>query len=68
MRLAGDDGVRRRETGGLAIDLPADAAPRLTRDLVAAGIDVHEITASERSLEEVFFEMTGTTNGKDLVP
>ncbi len=57
MRLAGDDGVR-RTPAGLALSLPADAAPHLTRELVAAGVDVHEITAAERSLEEVFFEMT----------
>jgi ABC-type multidrug transport system ATPase subunit len=57
MRLAGDDGVRRTPDGLLAA-LPADAAPQLARDLVAAGVDIHEITAAERSLEEVFFEMT----------
>jgi len=59
MRLAGDDGVRRERDGGLDLDLPADAAPELARELVAAGLDVHEISARERSLEEVFFEMTG---------
>ncbi len=57
MRLAGDDGVR-REPGGISVALPADAAPRLTRELVTAGLDVHEITATERSLEDVFFELT----------
>jgi len=57
MRLAGDEGVR-RTPAGLALDLPADAAPHLIRELVAAGVDVLEITPAERSLEEVFFEMT----------
>ncbi|HWM74186.1 MAG TPA: ATP-binding cassette domain-containing protein [Nocardioides sp.] len=57
MRIAGDDGVR-RSPHGLEIDLPADAAPGLVRDLVAAGVDVHEIASAERTLEEVFFEMT----------
>ena len=57
MRAAGDDGVRR--TGdGLDVALPAAAAPALVRDLVAAGVDVHEIASAERTLEEVFFEMT----------
>ncbi len=37
-------------------------APELTRALVDAGVDVHEIRQSERSLEEVFFEMTGTSS------
>jgi ABC-2 type transport system ATP-binding protein len=67
MRLAGDAGVR-RTPDGLAVALPADAAPELTRALVAADVDVHEITATERSLEEVFFEMTGAQNNeKELV-
>ena len=60
MRLAGDDGVR-RTPAGLSLDLPADAAPHVTRELVNAGVDVHEITHTERSLEEVFFEMTTAT-------
>ena len=59
MRVAGDDGVR-RSGPGLEIDLPATAAPALVRDLVNAGVDVHEIASVERSLEEVFFEMTTT--------
>ena len=66
MRLAGDDGVR-RTPAGLALDLPADAAPRLVRDLVTAGVDVHEITPTERSLEEVFFEMTTAAPAKEPV-
>ena len=64
MRSAGEDGVRRLGDGALEIDLPATAAPRLVKDLVAAGVDVHEVTAAERSLEDVFFEMTST---KELV-
>jgi ABC-type multidrug transport system ATPase subunit len=59
MRVAGDAGVR-RSAHGLEIDLPASAAPALVRDLVTAGVDVHEITSAERTLEEVFFEMTTT--------
>jgi len=57
MRVAGDDGVH-REGEWLLLDLPATAAPDVTRALVADGVDVHEVTARERSLEEVFFEMT----------
>jgi ABC-2 type transport system ATP-binding protein len=59
MRLAGDDAVR-RTPAGLSLDLPAGAAPELTRALVEAGVNVHEIAAVERSVEEVFFEMTST--------
>jgi ABC-type multidrug transport system ATPase subunit len=59
MRLAGDDGVRRTPTG-LTLDLPADAAAHVVRELVLAGVDVLEVTSVERSLEEVFFEMTAS--------
>jgi ABC-type multidrug transport system ATPase subunit len=59
MRLAGDDGVQ-LHGDRLSVGLPADRAPELVRALVAADVDVHEVTAMERSLEEVFFEMTGT--------
>jgi ABC-2 type transport system ATP-binding protein len=57
-RLAGPDAVRPLPDGALGVDLPASAAPALTRALVAAGADVHEVAPSERTLEEVFFEMT----------
>jgi ABC-type multidrug transport system ATPase subunit len=57
MRMAGDDGVRVTDNG-LVLDLPASAAPDLTRQLVAADVDVHEVAPLERTLEEVFFEMT----------
>jgi ABC-type multidrug transport system ATPase subunit len=60
MRVAGDDGVRMLDDE-LVLELPASAAPGLVRDLVADGVDVHEVTSRERTLEEVFFEMT-TTN------
>ena len=55
------------------MDLPASAAPGLTRALVTAGADVHEVAPSERTLEEVFFEMTttpapDTTTIKEPVP
>jgi ABC-2 type transport system ATP-binding protein len=42
------------------LELPAGAAPEVNRALVAAGVDVFEIAPIERSLEEVFFEMTTT--------
>jgi ABC-type multidrug transport system ATPase subunit len=40
------------------LDLPASSAPQVNRALVAAGVDVYEIAPLERSLEEVFFELT----------
>ncbi|MCW2642871.1 MAG: transporter related [Dactylosporangium sp.] len=57
MRLAGDNAVSVID-GALHLRLDPRRAAELTRALVAAGADVHEIRPSERSLEEVFFEMT----------
>ncbi|WP_166352811.1 ABC transporter ATP-binding protein [Phytoactinopolyspora limicola] len=58
MKVAGDDAAHLLDGGGLRVDAPAAAAPRLTRDLVTAGADVLEIRPAERSLEDVFFEIT----------
>ena len=62
MRVAGDDAVSVVDDGR-AVRLQGGAAvvPALTRELVAEGIAVREIRTVERSLEEVFFEMTGGT-------
>ncbi len=57
-------GRRRRRTthAGRPGARPRPPTPprTLIRELVAAGVDVHEVTPAERSLEEVFFEMTST--------
>ncbi len=45
---------------GIRIDAPADAAPDVARAVVAAGADLLELRVDEKSLEEVFFEITGT--------
>jgi ABC-2 type transport system ATP-binding protein len=55
--VAGDAAVT-AQGDYLLIDLPAERAADVTRGLVLEGVDVHEVTAAERSLEEVFFEMT----------
>ena len=57
MRIAGDDGVERVDDG-VRLEVGADQAPALTRALVEAGADVHEVRAQERSLEEVFLDLT----------
>ncbi|HEX6326141.1 MAG TPA: ATP-binding cassette domain-containing protein [Jiangellaceae bacterium] len=57
MQVAGADAVRLQD-GGVHLDLGAGRVPALARELVAAGVDIHEIRSSERSLEDVFFEMT----------
>ncbi|NGN94908.1 ATP-binding cassette domain-containing protein [Nocardioides sp. KC13] len=69
MRMAGDEGVRRIGNETLEVDLPATATPDVVRQLVTHSIDVHEVAVAERSLEDVFFEMTGnrTNSGQELV-
>jgi ABC-2 type transport system ATP-binding protein len=56
-RIAGDDAVR-VQGDRLLLDIGPEEAPRLTRALVEEGVDVHEVRHTERTLEEVFFEMT----------
>ncbi|GLY13928.1 ABC transporter ATP-binding protein [Kineosporia sp. NBRC 101677] len=52
----------------LVLDLPPSAAPEVARVLVAEGADILEIAPLERSLEEVFFEMTSATAEPAVVP
>jgi ABC-2 type transport system ATP-binding protein len=48
-----------RVTGGeLRLAAPASAVPELARALVAAGVDITALHSAERSLEEVFFDLT----------
>jgi len=58
--LAGDEVVEVR-ADGLRVAVDGGRVPEIVRALVSAGADVHEVRQSERSLEEVFFEMTGST-------
>jgi ABC-2 type transport system ATP-binding protein len=50
--------VRRGADGGLQVVTEPDRTPEIVRALVEAGVEVHEIRSDERSLEEIFFEMT----------
>lgn len=61
MRLAGDDKVELVDDS-IRLAVAPERAAEVTRELVLDGVDVHEVTASERTLEEVFFEMTGPAN------
>ncbi|MEU8897707.1 ABC transporter ATP-binding protein [Nocardia sp. NPDC048505] len=44
--------------GGVRIEAGPDAAPRVARAVVGAGADLLELRVDEKSLEEVFFELT----------
>ncbi|MGH3679069.1 MAG: ABC transporter ATP-binding protein [Natronosporangium sp.] len=51
--------VRPGDDGGLQVVADPDRTPEVVRSLVAAGVDVHEVRPTERTLEEAFFAMTG---------
>jgi ABC-2 type transport system ATP-binding protein len=44
--------------GGIRIESGVEAAPAIVRAVVAAGADLLELRIDEKSLEEVFFQMT----------
>ncbi|MEV0250194.1 ABC transporter ATP-binding protein [Nocardia sp. NPDC050712] len=44
--------------GGIRIEAGPEAAPAVARAVVAAGADLLELRVDEKSLEEVFFELT----------
>jgi ABC-type multidrug transport system ATPase subunit len=62
-RLFGVARVRVHD-GVLHLDVDAAEAPRLNRELVLAGIAVRSLGWYERSLEEIFFEMTASPDRK----
>jgi len=65
MAVAGDDAVR-IEGAELRLSAPAGRVPALARALVAADVDITALHSVERSLEEVFFDLT--TTAREEVP
>jgi hypothetical protein len=61
-RLFGVGRVRVHD-GALHLDVDDDQAPRLNRELVRAGVAVRSLGWQQRSLEELFFELTGRADG-----
>jgi len=60
-RLTGE-GTVRLEGDRALLDLDEARAPELARALVQAGVELHRLAPRTRSLEDVFFEMTGTAD------
>jgi ABC-type multidrug transport system ATPase subunit len=58
-RVVAGAAVRRVGDSTLELAAAPDAAPAVARALVEHGVDVHELRALERDLEDVFFELTG---------
>jgi ABC-2 type transport system ATP-binding protein len=63
IRIVGDDAVEVTD-GALHLRTNPGRAPEIARALVTAGANVHELHCSERSLEEVFFEMTARAGAR----
>jgi ABC-2 type transport system ATP-binding protein len=59
-RLYGERTAQVRDDGTVRVAVGTEHSPELTRTLVQFGLAVHEVRPVERSLEEVFFEMTNT--------
>lgn len=60
---AGADNVKRLDDGTFNLNVDLTRAAELNRKLVQAGVEVSELHASERSLEQIFMELTGTESG-----
>ena len=60
---AGPDNVRVTEDGAFSVKVDVKRTAEINRKLVQAGVDVTELGASERSLEDVFIELTGGEAG-----
>jgi len=57
-RLYGEQTAQLGDDGAVRIAVGTEHSAELTRALVHSGVEVHEVRPVERSLEEVFFEMT----------
>jgi ABC-2 type transport system ATP-binding protein len=58
VRMLGPDVVH-LEDGKFRLDIPPTRAAEVNRSLVTAGVDVSELRSSERSLEDIFLQLTG---------
>lgn len=68
-RLARRYGEVSQQHGELLVALAPERTHELVRDLVGQGIEIHSVRPDDRSLEDVFFEMTtgGATARKEKV-
>ena len=61
-RMLGADAVIQRD-GAFRLRVDAGRAAEVNRELVTAGVEVSELVSGQRSLEDVFIELTGTEGG-----
>jgi ABC-type multidrug transport system ATPase subunit len=60
---AGAENVRNLDDGVFSLKVELSRAAEINQHLVRAGVAVSELHADERSLEEIFMELTGTEGG-----
>jgi ABC-type multidrug transport system ATPase subunit len=60
--MFGSDAISRQD-GALHLKVKPEQSTEINRQLVSAGIGVSELRPFERSLEEVFFQLTGEKQG-----
>jgi ABC-2 type transport system ATP-binding protein len=60
---AGAANVRALEDGSFSVKVDLDRTAEINQHLVMAGVGVTELRADERSLTDVFMELTGTEGG-----
>jgi len=63
-RLYGEQNAQVGDDGAVRVAVGTEHTAELTRALVRSGVDVHEVRPVERSLEEVFFEMTNAVTDR----
>jgi len=61
-KMFGSDAISRQD-GALHLKVKPEQSTEINRQLVSAGIGVSELRPFERSLEEVFFQLTGEKQG-----
>ena len=61
-RMLGADAVIQRD-GAFRLRVDAGRAAEVNRELVTAGVEVSELVSGQRSLEDVFIELTGSEGG-----
>jgi ABC-type multidrug transport system ATPase subunit len=62
-RDAGADNVKLLEDGSFSLKIDLQRTAEINQHLVMAGVGVTELRADERSLTDVFMELTGTEGG-----
>ena len=57
-RMLGEEAVLESRDGDFVLRADSGRVPEIVRHLVGHGVELHEVRAGQRSLEDVFFELT----------